>query len=226
MKSPQVVHFRCLDTFGLRGVAQSYGAGGAGKRLTREGLTAYVRQSRHAPERAPAPVVVSDDEPIETFVRSTLPPRITGRACMPSLVTIEMGLRKPTTWAVLLLTLGVSFGVVLARVASRSHAAPPAVVAAVSHPEKAPPARAAAVTPPAGTPTLATTVISTDPAATPAAPLAHAHHSHSHHASPAAAPPGESDEKNATSTTAEPAPEPDVTPGATERVQQELSDSL
>jgi hypothetical protein len=78
VKSPHVVHFRCLDTFGLRGVAQSYGAGGAGMRLTRQGLAAYVRPSRHALEKGPAPPVVIDEEPVETFVRSSvaaLPPR-------------------------------------------------------------------------------------------------------------------------------------------------------
>ncbi len=38
VKSPAVIHFKCLDTMGLRDVARAIGAGRSGVRLTRDGL--------------------------------------------------------------------------------------------------------------------------------------------------------------------------------------------
>jgi hypothetical protein len=178
---------------------------------------------------------------MEAFVRSSVaaaaarPPR----PSMPSLVTIEMGLRKPTTWAVLLLTLGVSFGVVLARVASRPRAPSPVAMSAAPREGRvaSTPAsgvtRVASATPSQETPTLATTVISAAPAS--GAPLAHAssaptralHSSRGHHAAPPETPASAPDDK--TAATAPPADADgtqDVSSASSERVQQELSDSL
>jgi hypothetical protein len=189
VKSPAVIHLKCLDTFALRGVARSFGAGAAGVRLTREGLEIHTRPSRHRPDALPRAPEESTTEARSEREASAdtlaphatpivLPPPTAPRPSMPSHVTIEMGLRRPTTWAVLLLSLGVSFGVVIARVASESvatepHAAsaavaPPSVVEAVVVPRTVRTALPPAVPSPSAFTIASTTIIGRP-------------HRHSHH---------------------------------------------
>ena len=179
MKNPAVIHLKCLDTMALQGVARSFGSGAAGVRLTPEGLEAHVRPSRRASarrERPSEPPPARDVPPAREDRADTLAPQVSvmlpppsgPRASMPSLVTIEMGLRKPTTWAVVLLTLGVSFGVVIARVATdaampaphavRAAAAPTSPVELVAAPRAIRKEPAPAELPPSSV-TIATTTI-------------------------------------------------------------------
>jgi len=148
VKSPSVIHFKCLDTFALQGVKRSFGSGAPGVRLTGKGLATYMAPSRRhvseedkeaRAESARIDELLARDEKCDTLIPQVTdaapsvilpPPRV--RASMPSLVTIEMSLRKPTTWAVVLLTLGVSFGVGLARVASNAAMPTPVVSAAAA----------------------------------------------------------------------------------------------
>ncbi len=149
VKSPAVIHFKCLDTFALQGVARSFGSGAAGVRLTREGLATHQRPSERAREeeareeaaKAELDELLAREEKCDTLVphitepaRVIMPPPASPRGSMPSLVTIEASLRRPTTWAVALLTLGVSFGVGLARVASNAAAMDPVTVSAAAAP--------------------------------------------------------------------------------------------
>jgi hypothetical protein len=169
---------------------------------------------------------------------------------MPSLVTIEMGLRRPTTWAVLLLTLGVSLGAVIARLTSGPKLPPPAVALAAPAPPSDRVSWPQAAR--AGVPilsTLATTTIRAD-LPDPTALQAHAssartralHSSHHRHHAPALSAPASSDEDDATSApapAAAPVPVPALVPAAEEsddsigaasaasaRARKELSDAL
>jgi hypothetical protein len=183
VKSPAVIHFKCLDTFALQGVARSFGSGAAGVRLTRDGLSKHLRPSERERERegeareeaakADLDDLLAREEKCDTLIphvteaaQIMLPPAPSRRGSMASLATIEMGLRKPTMWAVALLTLGVSFGVGLARVASNAAAIDPGAVSAAAAPRGAqsiaPPIvfRAPPAVAPAGAPmTIALTTI-------------------------------------------------------------------
>ncbi|MGO8998373.1 MAG: hypothetical protein ACLQVI_34065 [Polyangiaceae bacterium] len=153
-RAPSVIHFRCLDTMGLRDVARVLGSGQAGVRLTGNGLALYRRGSRRGPPPLPPSAQVA-----ETFTEKLVEPRLEAREpeaadaretlapCVASSTPpepleepaiVEVTLRRPPTiWAVALLTIGITFGTAIARVVTT--AAPVSVAAAsMAAPEATP----------------------------------------------------------------------------------------